>query len=229
MSETAQGTYTDWFWPPPPVSADGLTGYSSFEHTLVVEVDPGPGASYFWAHQFGLIGGAGGYVGLQTKGKPADTVGRAALFSIWDAVAAKGKHPHRFTEEGVGWSCGILYPWEVGRPYRLRVQNAERAWWAASVVDELTGAETEIGWIQVPDRWHRLGDWSVMWTEWYGGPLARCSDLPHASALFRTPIADDSVVPQRAHDHLATGATCDNARVERVAEGSRQQMGITRG
>jgi hypothetical protein len=227
VSETAQGTYTDWFWPPPPVSGDGLTGYSSFEHTLVVEVDPGPDASYFWAHQFALIGGAGGYLGLQTRGRPADTTGRAAIFSIWEAVAAKGQHPHRFTGEGVGWSCGILYPWEVGRLYRLRVENRARAWWTATVLDTVTGAETEIGWVQVPHGWQRLDAWSVMWTEWYGGPVARCSDLPHSSVIFHTPTAEDGrVVPVRANDHLGTGATCDNSRVERLPDGSRQEMGI---
>ncbi|HEX2042610.1 MAG TPA: hypothetical protein VHF24_08225 [Acidimicrobiales bacterium] len=229
MSETPQGTYTDWFWPPPPVGADGLTGYSSFEHSLTVEVDPGPQASYFYAHQFTLVGGAGGYLGLQTRGRADGTWGRIAIFSIWDAVAARGPAPVRFTGEGEGWTCRIMYPWQGGRPYRMHLRTRARAWWVASVADAVTGNETEIGWIQVPHRWQRLDGWSVMWTEWYGGPLARCADLPHSSVVFHTPSADDGRVrPDRASDHLDTGASCDNSRVERLENGSRQEMGVTR-
>lgn len=228
--ENPQGTYTDWFWPPPPVSADGRAGYSSFEHVLLVEVDPGPESAYFWAHQFVLIGGTGGYLGLQTKGRANGTWGRIAIFSIWDAVAARGGAPVRFSGEGAGWSCRIMYPWEIGRRYRLRIATHDRSWWAASVRDEVTGVETEVGHIEVPHHWQRLDGWSVMWTEWYGGPLARCKDLPHSSVVFHTPSADDGrVVPDGSNDHLATGTTCDNSLVERLAEGSRQRMGVRPG
>lgn len=204
-----------------------MRGYSSFEHVLVVETDPGADACYFWAHQFVISGGTGGYLGLQTKGVAEDTTGRIAILSIWDAVGARGSTTVRFTGEGEGWSCRVLYPWEVGRPYALRLATPERGWWVASVRDGSTGEETEIGSIQVPHGWHRLDSWSVMWTEWYGGALKRCTDLPHSSALFHTPTADDGlVVPDRRHDHLATGTGCDNSRIERRAEGSRQEMGV---
>ena len=232
MSENAQGTFTDWFWPDPPVSDDGRAGYSSFEHALVVEVDPGPDSAYFWAHQFALIGGGPGYLGLQTKGRTNGTLGKVAIFSIWDAVAAKGKQASRFSGEGEGWSCGLGYPWEVGRPYRLRVWSPERSWWVASVVDEVTAVETEIGWIQVPHGWQRLDGRSIMWTEWYGGPLARCDDIPHSSVVFRTPTAEDGMVlPERGNGYLATAAAsnCDHSDVERLEDGYRQQIGIIRG
>ncbi len=229
MGENPQGTYTDWHWPPPPVASDGRRGYSDFEHELVVEVDPGAGSSYFYAHQFALIGGTGGYLGIQTRGHTNGTWGRIAIFSIWDAVGARGRAPVRFTGEGEGWSCRIMYPWQVGRPYRLHLRTPERAWWVASIADPTTGAEEEIGWIEVPPGWERLDAWSVMWTEWYGGPLARCADIPHSSVVFRTPVANDgSVRPRDANDHLSTGATCDNSVVERLSDGSRQEMGVNR-
>jgi hypothetical protein len=204
-----------------------VDGYYSFEHVLVVENDPGPDASYFWAHQFVLGGGTGGYLGLQTKGIAEDTPGRIAIFSIWDAIAARGRTTVRFTGEGEGWSCRVLYPWEAGRAYTLRLATPERAWWVASVRDGSTGMETEIGRVRVPYRWKRLDTWSVMWTEWYGGPLPRCTDLPHSKVVFHTPTANDGqVLPDRCHEHLATGDTCDNSRIERLPEGSRQEMGV---
>ncbi len=228
--ETPQGTYTNWFWPAPPLSEDGTAGYSSFEHRLVVELDQGPDAAYFWAHQFALRGGAGGYLGLQTKGTANGTTGRIAIFSIWDAVAARGTTPVRFSGEGEGWSCRVIYPWEVGRSYRLSVRNPARAWWSASVVDEVSGVHTEIGWIQVPHGWERLDTWSVMWTEWYGGPVARCADIPHSSVIFHTPVADDGLFrPDRSENQLGTGGTCKNSRVERLPEGSRQEVGVPSG
>jgi len=86
---TPQGPYTEWFWPHPPVT-DGRPGFAAFEHTLVPEIDPGPAATYFWAHQFGLEGGEGGYLGLQTRGNRVDgSLGKLAIFSLWDATGAE--------------------------------------------------------------------------------------------------------------------------------------------
>src|SRR4029079_4405488 len=75
------GTYTDWRWPPAP------DGYASFEWELTPRTDPSPDG-YFWSHQFWLVGGEAGYVGLQTEG--SEPTGKIAIFSIWDAVTADG-------------------------------------------------------------------------------------------------------------------------------------------
>src|SRR5215210_7967271 len=90
---TPAQTYTEWRWPPSTSFARTLlAGYKSFEHVLLPEVDPGPDTHYFWAHQFRMIGGEGGYIGLQTKGDRADGgTGKVAIFSIWDAEEAEGR------------------------------------------------------------------------------------------------------------------------------------------
>ena len=202
------------------------------------EIDPGPDSMYFWAHQFQLVDGEGGYLGLQTKGNRADgSLGKMAIFSIWDAVEAEGAGPGgfgcvRFGGEGTGWSCRIPYPWVAGQAYRLRVWTGGGGWWAATVTDERSGAVSPIGRIRVPGEWGRLASWSVMWTEYYGRPLRRCTQLAHSRAIFGTPMADADdegrrlVVPDRRHDHLSDG-TCP-ASVEEVDEGVRQEMGIPR-
>jgi hypothetical protein len=212
-----RGTYTDWFWPG--------TGYGDVEHVLVPEVDPGPDTTYFWAHQFRTEAGEGGYIGLQTKGNRADgTLGKMAIFSFWDTLGAEGPGVVRFGGEGVGWSCRIPFPWEAGRPYRLRVgvvdEDASVRTWAASV----DGAQ--FGRIRAPAAWGRLGAWSVMWTEFYGGPLARCEDLPYSKVTFSVPVADGSARPHRSNDHLGDG-DCDTSRVTRPdGDSVRHEMGV---
>lgn len=77
-----------------------------------------------------------------------------------------------------------------------------------------------------------LGRWSVMWTEYYGASVARCSDLPCSRVVFGTPTATGAAVaPERSHSHLGDLAgpgldhqTCDTSRIEAVAGGVRHEM-----
>jgi hypothetical protein len=202
-------------------------GYKSFEHVVLPEVDPGPDATYFWAHQFRLIGGEGGYIGLQTKGNRADgSLGKMAIFSIWDAVEAEGPGTTRFGGEGTGWSCRIPYQWQAGRAYGLRVYTPGGGWWAGLIRDEATGEVHELGGIRVPGHWRNLDSWSVMWTEWYGGPLGSCNDLPYSSVVFGTPTAEaGEVKPAGSHSHFGDG-TCETSNIEALAGGVRHQMGM---
>lgn len=225
---TPRGPYTEWFWPDPP-TVGGRRGYTSFRHTLVPEIDPGPGATYFWAHQFRLEGGEGGYLGLQTKGNRADgSLGKMAIFSLWDATGAEGSGVVPFSGEGEGWSARIPYPWSAGTTYALVVEAAEvtpeGAWWSASVTDLDGGEEREIGRLRAPPGWHALGPWSVMWTEYYGPPLRACDDLAPVRAAFGEPVADGEISPTRTHSHVGDG-TCDTTRITPFDGGVRHEMG----
>ena len=221
-----QGTYTEWRWPPSTSFARTLlAGYRSFEHVLIPEVDPGPDSTYFWAHQFRIIGGEGGYIGLQTKGNRVDgSLGKMAIFSIWNAVEADGPST-RFSGEGEGWSCRIPYQWEAGRAYALKVATVGGGWWTAKVRDEATGVISEIGGIRVPEHWRQLDTWSVMWTEYYGPPLNSCSELPYSRVVFGTPLANDGETkPAGSHSHIGDG-TCETSHIETVPNGVRHEMG----
>jgi hypothetical protein len=225
---TPSGTYTEWRWPPSTSFARTLqAGYKSFEHTVTPEVDSGPESSYFWAHQFRLIGGEGGYLGLQTNGHRVDgSVGRMAIFSIWEAEEAEGPGTTRFGGEGSGWSCRIPYLWQAGRTYGMRLSTPGGGWWAAAVRDEATGEVREIGAIRVPGHWRNLDSWSVMWTEYYGPALNSCSDLPLSSVVFGTPTAEGGdVKPAGSHSHIGEG-TCETSHIEPLAGGVRHQMGL---
>lgn len=214
-----RGTYTDWWWE--------SASFSRVEHVLTPEIDPGADTTYFWAQQFRTETGEGGYIGLQTKGNRADgSLGKMAIFSFWDTLAAEGPGVVRFGGEGEGWSCRIPFYWEAGRAYRLGVgvvdEDADTIVWGASVDGQ------EFGRILAPARWGRLGHWSVMWTEYYGGPLARCEDLPYSRVTFATPVADGAFRPHRSNDHLGDGA-CEASRITRVDGGVRHEMGIPEG
>ena len=224
-----RGPYTEWWWPELPVTAVGR-GFGRFEHTLVPELDPGPAATYFWAHQFQLEGGEGGYLGLQTRGHRADgSVGKTAIFSIWDALGAEGPGVLRFGGEGTGWSARLPYPWSEGHSYRLVVEldgtGPDGTWWTASVADLAAGAELAIGRVRAPPTWGGLGAWSIMWTEYYGGPVRRCSDLAPVRARFTTPTADGSIMPVRRHSHLGDG-DCDTTRITELDDGVRHELGL---
>ncbi|MDP8937035.1 MAG: hypothetical protein M3O23_04810 [Actinomycetota bacterium] len=183
---------------------------------MVPEVDPGPDASFIWAHDFGFVGGQTGRLGLQSATK-------AAVFSVSSAVAAEGAGTERIA--GGGWSCRLPYPWQPGRHYRLRVWTVEPGWWAASVRDDATAAESDIGFIQVPSDWRQLDTPSVMCTEYHGPPVASCADVPYCSAVFSSPSADaGSATPERMHSRLG-GGTCDSSHVEPVPGGVRHQIG----
>jgi len=223
---TPAGTYTEWRWPPSTSFARTLlAGYKSFEHVLVPEVDPGPDSMYFWAHQFRIIGGEGGYIGLQTKGNRVDgSLGKMAIFSVWNAVEAHGLST-RFSGEGEGWSCRIPYQWQAGRAYGLKVSTVGGGWWTAKVRDEATGDISEIGSIRVPEHWRNLDTWSVMWTEYYGPPLGACSELAYSRVVFGTPLANDGETkPAGSHSHIGDG-TCQTSHIEAVPNGVRHEMG----
>ena len=223
---TPRGPYTEWHWPTPPAAG----GFRSFEHVLVPENDPGPDATYFWAHQFHLEGGQGGYLGLQTKGNRADgSLGKMAIFSLWDATGAEGPGVVRFGGEGTGWSARIPLLWQAGHRYHLRVEagddTAEGRWWVATVADLDGGEEQRIGCLRAAAGWRRLSSWSVMWTEYYGPPLGSCRDLAPAVACFSVPRADGTVAPTRRHSHLGEG-TCDTTRISDLDDGVRHEMGL---
>lgn len=209
-------TYTDWRWPPTP------HGYSRFDWGLGPENDPTPDG-YFWSHQFGLVGGEAGYVGLQTLG--AMPTGKIAIFSIWGAEASEGPEmAESFGGEGTGKTARIAYPWRPGSAYRLWLAASGPATWEAGVVDAASGDEHVIGRIRVPPRWGGLSDFSIMWTERYSGPLGSCADIRHASARFTTPVADSTVAPVSHHNHLQVPSGCPGSEVVDLVDGVRHVM-----
>jgi hypothetical protein len=215
MTVRITGTYTDWGWPRAP------EGYASFEWALTPRTDPSPDG-YFWSHQFWLVGGEAGYVGLQTMG--SEPTGKIAIFSVWNAQAADGPvYVSRFDGEGAGYSARIPFAWEVDSTYALRVTAAGAGHWEAFADERL------IGRIRVPARWRGLRDASVMWTERYAGPLGSCADIAHSVARFGVPTADrGSVAPARRHHHLGLPPGCPGSSIADEPDGVVHVVGARR-
>ncbi|MBA7587483.1 hypothetical protein ES708_29513 [subsurface metagenome] len=205
-----------WYdWPQFPAK-----GFYNFDVLLTIDVDPGIQSAYYWAHQFAFKNGEVGYMGLQTNGwMQGESVGKMAIFSIWDALEAEpgpGASCEWFTGEGEGWSCRIKYNWVDGHTYCLRVEvygidEQENEWWEAWIIDTSTIQETLIGKIKVPNSWQWLDDSSVVWVEYYG-QVNGCASTPYAKARFEQPTADNvSFTPQKLTPVI--GTTCTNASI----------------
>ena len=223
---TPRDPFTEWWWAPSPTIFRTIpAGYSSFEHVVLPEIDPGQGAAYAFVHEFKMVGGDEGSMGLST-GSDLDAGGsKSAVFSIRNAVAADSGGPSSGVNSGGGWSCRIPYPWEAGRPYGMRIWTEDQGWWSAMVRDQVSGEERLIGRIRVPDHWRRLASWSVTATRYQGPPLVHCEHLPECQVAYREPTADDGTVkPVRHENHLAPG-TCETSRIADVRDGVRHGVG----
>jgi hypothetical protein len=208
------GTYSNWTWPA------STTGYYNMDQRLTV-LGHTPGTHYFWAHQFGFVGGDGGYLGLQVGSHPNNT--KIALFSIWGANAAEGANCGSFTEGGgSGYTCRLdPYDWVTGRGYRLRIwglgADALGEWFGAWVQDTVTGVETYVGKIRVPTAWGWLSTFSVSWTSYFGAAPNNCRQLPWAKAQFGFPTANNASV-NIASQNRAIGAPGDCPDYSRTSE-----------
>ncbi len=184
------GTYSDWLLPPEPTNPGGTRGYYNQDIVVFAGNDPGPSQSYFYSHQFGLVGGDGGYIGIQSDGN-----GKRAIFSIWQATAAYGPGIARpFSGEGEGYQTIIPYNWVPGHYYRLRVWTTGvddvGTWWCGWIKDNSTGVENWIGCIRVPYWWHWLSSYSITWIEDYGPQHPNCDAVPYAVVYFDHPTGN---------------------------------------
>ncbi|MDQ6796414.1 MAG: hypothetical protein M3011_00075 [Actinomycetota bacterium] len=224
---TPRDVQTEWWWPPSPtIYRTTQAGFASFEHIILPEIDPGPDTSFVMAHEFKLAGGDGGMVGLETgDGGTGSGLAKCAVFSIVNAVGADNGSAGPGTGEGSAWSCRVLYPWEAGRSYRMRLWSDEPGWWSATLTDLAAGREDLIGRIRVPNDWRQLAGWSVMATRYRNGPVRRCDDLAECRVAYQEPTANDGrIQPVRHENHLGPG-TCECSRVADVRGGVRHEIG----
>lgn len=207
----AVGTYTQWAWPA------ARTGYEEMTWELEPRSDPSP-VGYFWSHQVGLVGGEGGYFGLQTQG--AVPTGKIAIFSLWGAIDAEGpEYAAPFGGEGIGMTVRIRYEWVPGRRERLAVRSDGPGWWQADIDDR------PVGRIRVDAARGALAPTSIMWTERYAPPLRTCGDMGHAVAWFGTPMADGGVTPISHQNFLADHRGCPGSSVDEEDGGVLHAMG----
>lgn len=229
LAATPQGVYTQWIWPNEP------KGFTSMSHRLKIEAN-NPATKFFWAHQFKIIGGDGGYIGLQSSGNRVNgTVGKTAVFSIFSSGLAGTSGNCIVQQAGFdgyntsGTSCRIPYEWEIGKIYQMKVaqtrSDATGKWWTAYVIDSSTGIKTFIADIKVPTTWQGINI-SLNWTEYFGPKLTTCDDLPYSRVRFYTPLVNDgSVAPTGKLNTLSSTSDCKSSSITNTPEGVIQTMG----
>lgn len=210
-AETNGGAYTAWTWPAPPfASSEGL---SSVEQDVTIESTT-PDAGYFWAEQIWWRNNptAGSYMGLQSAGqrRTDGSVGDTAIFSVWEAIDARGPGCGVFAEPTPGLSCSLAYDWVQGRSYRYSVRRGggddTGTWWAASIVDLASGERTVVGEIKVRAPSGGI-DSTQNFTEYFASPLRSCETQPYSRVHFGRPRANDGgVIPaHRTSEQPASG------------------------
>ena len=215
---TARGVYADWTWP------STSSGFTEFEHGLTIN-QVTPNAPFFWSHQFRMVGGDGGYIGLQSNGNRVNgTSGKTAVFSVFGSALSGTTGSCVLESKGFdgyntsGTSCRVPFDWQAGREYKLKVKkistDSTGHWWQGSIKDTFTGTETVIAKIKIPRTWTGLGTWSVMWTEYFGAQPSSCSALPYSNVTFSAPTANGGKIkPVRSNRYLSSTYTCSNSSI----------------
>ncbi|MDQ3932010.1 MAG: DUF3472 domain-containing protein [Actinomycetota bacterium] len=221
-SVTVNGPYSNWTWPD--------SNYEDIEEKVAI-LDHTPGASFFWAHQFGFDAGDGGYIGIQDGSYPNG--GKIALFSIWQANAASGPNCGVFSAEGRGYTCRIdPYSWVENRTYRLRVQASgsddQGKWYGAWVQDVSSSIDSYIGKIRVPLSWGGLQG-STSWSEYFGPALKTCAEMPQSTIQWYYPTADNESVHISGHTHYISPGDCPSyTHIDDQGNADVQQVGYPR-
>jgi hypothetical protein len=213
---TVQGTYTNMSWAYP------VNGYSTMNHQLTVEAVT-QDAPYFWAHQFGIVSGEGGYIGLQSGGyRKNGTIGKSAVFSIFGA-GIEGTAEACNVEQadfdggpGAGTSCIIPFEWVLGHKYDLKIvkgaTTSNGIVWTGTIVDTVTSEETKIADIKVPLTWKGMGDASYLWSEYFGPTITDCTTQPYSKVRYGIPLADTTIKPSTVTNTLPSNTDCKGAR-----------------
>ena len=177
----------------------GTYVYYSFASPTVTQVDfpmklqvsPGLGNVY-WANQFGLTVGDGGYVGMQTH---RDGTGMW-LVSIWGTKDARpgspGTYCLTFEEDGSGKSCRLDATPKVGHAYVVHASRGDAGWWTFSVTDTTAGTSFTLGSIQL-DAADAMERTMVSWTEYFdwNDQRATCLDEPYSRLWMGRPAAHE--------------------------------------
>ncbi len=175
------GTYVYYAFAAPTVS--------QVDFPMTLRVSPGLGNVY-WANQFGLTVGDGGYVGMQTH---RDGTGMW-LVSIWGTRDARpgspGTYCLTFEEDGSGKSCRLDATPKVGHAYVVHASRGDDGWWTFSVTDTTAGTAFTLGSIQL-DPAAAMKNTMVSWTEYFdwNDQRATCLDEPYSRLWMGRPSA----------------------------------------
>jgi len=176
-------------------------GYTSLEFPLRIDTEPGYNGRTYWATQFWLEGGDGGYAGLQANSGSEKRIN----FAIWKAVgwsqAGTGVNCGHFAHEGSGVQCWVTYPWKPGVKYVFLLKRLTPGNFQLSVRDDSSGTIKSVAVIRTPATWGAFKPTVSSFLEDFAQgneQHASCAEVPATSAVFFLPLVDGSVAPKQS-------------------------------
>ena len=194
------------------------------EYGLNVESLP-TGQNFFYSNQFGILGGDGGYIGLQANGSRVNgTTGQTAVFSIFGAGIQANPSNNCSVEspdqnfDGYigqqGTSCRIPFVLSPNTIYSLKVEKTSSdstgSWWTGTVINQTTKVSTTIASIKVYSTWTTLKSWTAQWTEYFGGLPSTCANLPYSKVRFYPPKVNGGASMAPGSNRYSATGNCTN-------------------
>ena len=190
---------------------------------LKILKSPGSNNAIYWGHQFEFQNNETGYV---TLGLGETT--KLVSFGIFGAIQGLPNNSSgvcdniiAFLTTGIGSACYLIYNWNIGYNYQLRVSRvsdvngSER--WQGTIYDYSSNSTSIIGNILVPMEYGQLGVLSSTWDEY---AVATACNTVTTSAVFSHPYALNSAgnnTPTQAK--LTYGnSTCQDSNVKYLGD-----------
>jgi hypothetical protein len=161
-------------------------GFDSMTFTVRISEAP-QRRSFYYAQQFKLVNGNGGYIGIQ----PRENQQGLAIFSLFgEHTMPASPHCKKGADGGHGVSCSAPIPLDYKQDYYLTVarDNNDPAIWRGTVKNVATGKKTEIG------AWKPAA--SAKGIKANGGGFVEyfpqiedCSAIPYTKGFFGNPSA----------------------------------------
>lgn len=148
-------------------------------------------SGYFYAQQFNFINQDNvGYAGLKPHSDSgSQSVFNAAFYSFSSGATSNDVNCHDGADGGPGVSCEVQVKANYDHGYLLRIQNTEGTTWTGTLVDAVTGTETQIGSYTLPSGAGGIKGSQVGFVEYYPWNTGShsCGDLPKTSVTFGAP------------------------------------------
>lgn len=200
----------------------GNVEYYNQDHSILSIHDSGPESFYYYAVQFWINNGDGGYMGLQTdllgnpeNNQPPPNLGKGVNYAIWGATNVRpgpNSGVSDNTDGESGYRLFMPYEWRAGIVYRLRIWALEKEnggrWWGCWILNVASGEEAWLGDIFYPSE-EGLGNQSLVFTEYYGegrmdDPAGNPKQQPICVAFLNCSRNNDNDNPGKAVQPAST-------------------------
>ena len=179
----APGSYAKYQWDP------SVTGLTSVDYDITVQVDPGYRSNIRWSNRFTLVGTSNdGFTAVENTANS----GHLLLFSVRGATQYKAGSPGSYCVTTGGEesriTCRLPYHWETGVKYQFHLAYEGGQWLGVTVTNTYTNQSVKIGSI-LSDATSISPLGMLSRTTYLEGrsPDSSCYNQPYSDVLFYEP------------------------------------------